>query len=173
MVLKRRARGPAAIGAMLATVAAAGGAFAVPAPDEARLASLRAACDAASAVRVVTARGSFMSDRPTLEEAGVRLSTPGGRPALITDRTEPLPGRLLEWSDIERVDAGRRLVRRRTLIGFGAGALGAALMLQNGPDLSADGDNVMLLLGGFTLGAGTAVGYLYGTGYPVWKRVYP
>ena len=48
-----------------------------------------------------------------------------------------------------------------------------ALMLRNGTDLTADGDNVMLLLGGFTLVASTAVGYLYGTGYPVWKRVYP
>jgi hypothetical protein len=163
----------AAIGAVLATVMAAGRTFAVPAPDAAQLASLRAACEAASAVRVVTRRGNFMSDRPTLEEAGVRLSTPGGRPALITNRTEPIPGRLLEWTDIEQVDAGRRMVARRTLIGFGAGAFGAALLLKDGPDASESGDNVMLLLAGLTLGVGTTAGYLYGTGYPVWNRVYP
>lgn len=171
--MRHRAIGRAAIGAVLATVMTVGPARAVPAPDAAQLASLRAACEAASAVRVVTRRGNFMSDRPTLEEAGVRLSTPGGRPALITDRPEPLPGRLLEWRDIEQVDTGRRLVARRTLIGFGVGALGAGMMLRNGRDLSADGDNLMLLMGGLTLVASTAVGYLYGTGYPVWKRVYP
>jgi len=169
--MRRRARGLA--GAVLVGVAFAGTASAVPAPDAERLAALRVTCGAASAVRVMTTGASFISDRPTVEATGVRLSTTGGRPALITDRSAPLPGRLLEWNDIERVDAGRRFVRRRTLIGVGAGVLGAALLLRNGRDIAEEGDNVMLLLAGFTLGAGTAVGYLYGTGYPVWRRVYP
>jgi hypothetical protein len=169
--MRHWARGLAGIGVALACVAAP--AAAVPAPDAERLVSLRESCGRASAVRVVTTRGSFTSDHPSLDEAGVRLSTPGGRPALISDRIEPLPGRLLEWSDIEQVDTGRRLVARRTLIGAGIGALGAALLLQNGPDLSADGDKLMLLFAGFSFGAGTVAGYLFGTGYPVWSRMYP
>ena len=151
-----------------------GAAAAVPAPDTERLASLQVACGKASAVRVITARAIFTSDRPSLDETGVRLSTPGGRPALITGPGAAQPGRLIEWSEIERVDAGRRLVLRRTLLGLGVGMLGAGLMLASkGRDISADGDNVMLVIAGFTLGASTAAGYLYGTGYPIWRRVYP
>lgn len=171
VLMPRWARGPAVVGAVAACVATP--AAAVQAPDAGRLAAIRATCERASAVRVITTRGNFMSDHPSLDEAGVRLSTPGGRPALISDRSEPLPGRLLEWSDIEQVDAGRRLVGRRTLIGAGIGALGAALLLRNGPDMSADGDRLMLLFAGLSFGAGVTIGYLYGTGYPVWSRVYP
>lgn len=171
--MRRWATGLVGIAVALAAVMAPGEASAVSVPDPGQLASTRSACEAASAVLVVTTRGNFMSDRPSVEESGVRLSTPGGRPALLSDRSEPLPGRLLEWNDIERVDAGRRFVRRRTLIGLGVGALGAALLLKDGRDLSADGDNLMLYAAILSLGAATTAGYLYGTGYPVWSRVYP
>jgi hypothetical protein len=107
---------PAAIVAGLACVASPDPAAAVPAPDPERLAAMRTACESASAVRVITTRGSFMPDRPSLDEAGVRLSIPG---------------------------------------------------------VAEEGDNFMLLLAGLTFSASTAIGYLYGTGYPVWSRVYP
>lgn len=170
VLISRWAAALAGIAVLACTVSPAG---AIPAPDPERLAALQAACGSASAVRVVTAHGSFMSDRPSLDEAGVRLSIPGGRPALITDQPASSTGRLLAWSEIEHVDAGKRLVARRTLIGAAVGAVSAALLLRNGPDMSADGDNLMLLFAGFSFGAATAVGYLYGTGYPVWSRVYP
>lgn len=169
----RRTRGLAAFAAVLATVMAAGRALAVPAPDAAQLAALQAACESTTAVRVITARGRFMSDRPSLAEAGVRLSIRGGRPALITNQPASSTGRLLAWSEIEQVDAGKRHVRSRTLKGALVGAVGAGLLLRNGPDISEEGDHVMLLLAGLTLSTCTAIGYLYGTGYPVWKRVYP
>lgn len=83
------------------------------------------------------------------------------------------PGRLLAWGEIERVDAGVRRVKRRLVVGLAAGAVAGGLLLANGPDVSADGDRVMLVLAGGALFAGTAAGYLAGVGYPVWRPVYP
>ena len=150
-----------------------GEASAVPAPDAGQLASLRSSFEAASAVRVTTSKARFMSDRPTVEEAGVRLSTPGGRPALITVGELPPAGRLIAWGEIEQVDTGQRHVRRSTIVGATAGLVSAAILLRNGPDVADEGDNFMLALATLSFGVCTTGGYLYGKGYPSWSRVYP
>ena len=163
----------AGIAATLALIVARGEAVAVPTPDPERLTALKASFDQASAVRVTTAKAIFMSDRPAIDETGVRLSTPGGRPALITVGDLPPAGRLLAWSEIEQVDTGRRHVLRSTVVGGVVGVASAALLLHNGPDVADEGDHVMLALAVLSFGVCTTVGYLYGNGYPSWSRLYP
>jgi hypothetical protein len=163
----------AGIAVALALIGVRGEACAVPTPDAAQLAVLKASFEEASAVRVTTAKAVFMSDRPTVDETGVRLSTPGGRPALIVGRNLPPAGRLVSWSEIERLDTGRRHVLRSTIAGGVVGAVSAAVLLHRGPDVAEAGDHFMLALATLSFGVCTTLGYLYGNGYPAWSRVYP
>jgi hypothetical protein len=152
---------------------APGSAHAIPLPDSAQIASLQSAGDSARWVRVTTRRGLFETTRPTFDPEGVHILSTHGRSALLTVGKSAVPGRLVRWSDVERLDTGRSGMGRGALIGLAVGVGMGALELSNGPDGFEDGDHFMIYFAALTTATMTLAGFLVGASATHWTRMLP
>lgn len=157
---------------LLALLAVASAAGAVPIPDSTLLVSLQQRIDVADASRLVTHKAMFDLSRPRLGPDGVRLRTEHHSALVSLDDTGE-KGRLIPWSDVEQLRVCRYHIGRSSVIGFLAGAALGGLALSHGPDLFEKGDNGAVAWAAVLTVGGTGAGLLTGYMFPESRSIYP
>ncbi len=165
---------------LAAVIAAATPALAASdaAPSPERLRALSAALDSATFVRVVARRGTFEVPRAFADTAGVRVLRSGGRTGLIVMGAADTTGReqrLLAWSEVERIQAGRSRGMGPALAGLALGGLvvGIAAARAGSQGGTVSEGTAPLLYG---VGAVAVISTIVGlavTGSPIVHTVYP
>jgi hypothetical protein len=149
------------------------------APSPERLRRLSAALDSATFVRVVARRGTFDTRRALVDTTGVHVLRNPGRVALVVvgdANSSARDQRLLRWSEIERIQAGRGHSATPALVGLGIGAAalgGAAIFGRDGGPLEPEA--AMSLWFGAILVAGVSAvaGFTLVASTPPMHAVYP
>ncbi len=164
------------VGALLAASPAFAATDAAPSPD--RLRSLSAALDSATFVRVVARRGTFEARRAIADSAGVRVLRSGGRAGLIVVGGADTLGReqrLVPWSEVERIDAGRSRGMGPALAGLALGgvAVGFAVARAGSNGGTVSEGTAPLLYGVGALAVLSTVVGLAATGSPSVHTFYP
>ncbi len=145
-------------------------------PDDAALATLRAATRGTPLLRVTTTRAEFMANRARFDSSGVYLPRVDRHAALITV-SAPRPEdaeRRIAWPDVERIEAGHSRIGVGLLSGLAlGGALGAVTIANNWHDVQAGGDGglAVYVAGLLVIGGGTA-GLLIGAANPQMRTIY-